>query len=99
MRAKRRQEAGKVLQRDIEAGSQVMRAGAVALWTLPGWLQVPVGIGRGKSWEVGWGSGPEGTSRMRGGLVFALWSRSHFQSHLIGLVFQKDLSGALVEDK
>jgi hypothetical protein len=31
------------------------------------------------------------------GLERALWSRPHFQPHTIGLVFQKDLSGALIE--
>lgn len=69
-----------------EAGSsEVMRA----LWTSPCWPQVSGSRDRGGSWEVGWGSGPEGTSGMRGGLEFALWSKSHFQSHLIGLVFRK----------
>lgn len=69
-----------------EAGSSaVMRA----LWTSSVWPQVPGSRDRAGSWEVGWGSGPKGTSGMRGGLEFALWSKSHFQSHLIGLVFRK----------
>lgn len=31
------------------------------------------------------------------GLECVLWSRSHFQPHLIELVFQRDLSGALIQ--
>lgn len=40
--------------------------------------------------------GPQGCVCMVG-LECVLWSRSHFQPHLIGLVFQRDLSGALIQ--